>query len=255
MIQINNLNFSYGNKKVLSNINLEIANGSLNAIVGTNGVGKSTLFRCLSKQQPVKKDVIYVKNKDINNYSYQSFAHIISLVPQLVNIRGNDIRVCDYMVEGRTPHLAFFSIPQKKDYLIVEKVAQQLELCSLLNERVSELSGGQQQLVSLGRAMVQDTPVILLDEPMSALDLSNQSKLLILFRKLSHQGKTIIFSTHNPNHALSLNCNTILLKNGSVMCYDVANSCITTQNLKSIYGNNVKCIDNDGELYCKLDLS
>ena len=110
-------------------------------------------------------------------------------------------------------------------------------------------------MVSLGRAMVQDTPVILLDEPMSALDLSNQSKLLILFRKLSHQGKTIIFSTHNPNHALSLNCNTILLKNGTVMCHDAANSCITTQNLKSIYGNNVKYINNNGELYCKLDLN
>ena len=114
MIQINNLNFSYGNKKVLSNINLEIENGSLNAVVGTNGVGKSTLFRCLSKQQSVKKGAIYVKNKDINDYSYQSFARIISLVSQLANISGNDIRVCDYMVEGRTPHLAFFQFLKKK---------------------------------------------------------------------------------------------------------------------------------------------
>ena len=255
MILIRDLCFSYGKKQVLQNINIRIASGSLNAIVGTNGVGKSTLFRCLSKQESVKNKMIFVDDKDVNEYTYQSYARKISLVSQLTKISGADLRVRDYMVEGRTPHMSLFSIPKQNDYLTVESVAKQLGIIELLGERVSDLSGGQQQLVALGRAMVQDTPVILLDEPMSALDLTNQLKLLKLFNQLIQQGKTVVFSTHNPNHALSLNCNTILLKNGTVMCDGKASKCLTNDNLHTIFSKQVGRIDYDGKYFCVLQLS
>ena len=255
MILINNLCFSYGEKQILHNINIKITLGSLNAIVGSNGVGKSTLFKCLSKQQSVKNNMIFIDNKDINNYSYQSYAKKISLVSQLSKINGNDVRVRDYMVEGRTPYMSLFAIPNQKDYLIVENVAKQLEIVNLLGEYVSKLSGGQQQLVALGRAMVQNTPVILLDEPMSALDLTNQIKLLKIFKSLTEQGKTLIFSTHNPNHALSLNCNTILLKNGTIMCDGKASDCLTNHNLHEIYNQQIERIDYNDNIFCVLRLS
>ena len=103
--------------------------------------------------------------------------------------------------------------------------------------------------------MVQNTPVILLDEPMSALDLTNQTKLLKLFKKLtSEDSKTIVFSTHDPNHALFLNCNTILLKNGTVMNIGNADECLTNQNLQTIYGNQIQRINYYGKGLCIINI-
>lgn len=158
-----------------------------------------------------------VSGKSINSYSFKEYAKLVSVVPQLSSIKQVDYKVRDFMVEGRTPYLSAFTVPGIKEYEFSEKIAKKMGVEKYLDKEFTELSGGQQQLVLLARALVQDTPIILLDEPMSALDLRNQSFLLKIIRQLSVEEKTVLFSTHNPNHALLLGCDVVMLKGGTVI--------------------------------------
>jgi iron complex transport system ATP-binding protein len=109
----------------------------------------------------------------------------------------------------------------------------------LLSKNIQHLSGGELQLVLITRALVQETPIILMDEPMSALDLGNQVKILKLIKELQRQKKTILFSSHNPNHALVLDANVCMIKDGQAIASGIASSCITQENLRTLYGDNV----------------
>lgn len=245
MIDINQVTFNYGKNTVLNDVNLTIKPQSLTAFIGLNGAGKSTLFNCLSKQNQISNGHIIVSDRNINSYSFKEYSKIVSVVPQLSSIKQVDYKVRDFMVEGRTPYLSAFAVPGIKEYLFSEKIAIKMGVEKYLDKDFTKLSGGQQQLVLLARALVQDTPIILLDEPMSALDLRNQSFLLKIIKQLSAEGKTVLFSTHNPNHALLLGCDVVMLKNGAVICHDTAERCLTKENLYDIFGDSVKLVECD----------
>lgn len=240
MIEINHLTFSYGKRVVLNDISLNLRPQSLTAFIGLNGAGKSTLFGCLSKQNKVELGQIIVDEKNINHYSFKEYSKVVSVVPQLSSVRKVDYKVRDYLVEGRTPYLPAFSIPGLGEYQFSENIAGKMGITQYLDTNFSELSGGQQQLVLLTRALVQDTPIIILDEPMSALDLRNQAFLLRIIQQLSHEGKTVLFSTHNPNHALLLRCDVVLIKNGMVMNHANAEQCLTQESLSQVFRNSVR---------------
>lgn len=245
MIKIHHITFGYGPKTVLDDVSLTIKPNSLTALVGLNGAGKSTLFRCLTKQNQVCSGYITVNGKNIDNYSVHAYAKLVSVVPQLSSIKQIDCRVRDFLVEGRTPYLSTFAVPGKAEYQFSEMVAKKMEIDHFLDKDFSKLSGGEQQLVLLTRALVQDTPIILLDEPMSALDMSNQAFLLKVIKQLSSEGKTVIFSTHNPNHALLLGCDVVMLRNGTVLSHDAAERCFTQENLCQLFGKNVRLVNTE----------
>ena len=242
MIQIQNYSFQYGQKQVLKGIDAAIPTGGLTAVIGLNGAGKSTLLRCLSKQMTSHNGSILIDGKDIRPYSFREYARLVSLVPQLSSIGKVDCTVRDFLVEGRTPYLPPFQVPSRADYQIAEEKAEKLGVTQYLGSDFSSLSGGQQQLVLLTRALVQDTPIVLLDEPMSALDLANQARFLRMIRDLSGSGKTVLFSTHDPNHALHLGCDVLLLKDGRILSQGNAVSCITDDNMHEIYGDSVELV-------------
>lgn len=252
MIQITDFSFGYGKNDVLRNLNMAVKARSLNALIGLNGAGKSTLFACLSKQYQFSRGSILVKGKDACAYTYREYAQTVSFVPQVSAMSRTDSTVRDFLVEGRTPYLPLFSVPGKSEYEFMGEVAERVGVAHLLDKNVSELSGGQQQLISLTRALVQDTPIILLDEPLSALDLRNQVFMLNLIEELSDKGKTILFSTHDPNHALVLNCNVMLLKNGAVVCEGTADSCLSNERVQEIYGDKVEILNYEKRRVCAL---
>lgn len=245
MIDISHVIFSYGKNTVLNDVNLTIKPQSLTAFIGLNGAGKSTLFSCLSKPNGIRNGHVMVSGKNISSYSFKEYSKIVSVVPQLSSIKQVDYKVRDFMVEGRTPYLAAFAVPGINEYRFSEQIAIKMGVDKYLDMEFTKLSGGQQQLVLLARALVQDTPIILLDEPMSALDLRNQSFLLKVIKQLSAEGKTVLFSTHNPNHALLLGCDVVMLKNGTVICHDTAERCLTKENLYYIFGNSVRLAECD----------
>lgn len=240
MIDISHVTFSYGKNTVLNDVNLTIKPQSLTAFIGLNGAGKSTLFSCLSKQNGISNGHIMVSGKNISSYSFKEYSKIVSVVPQLSSIKQVDYKVRDFMVEGRTPYLSALAVPGIKEYRFSEKLAIKMGVEKYLDMDFTKLSGGQQQLVLLARALVQDTPIVLLDEPMSALDLRNQSFLLKIIKKLSVEGKTVLFSTHNPNHALLLGCDVVMLIDGTVICHDTAERCLTKENLYHVFGDSVQ---------------
>lgn len=240
MIEISHITSRYGSKIVLEDVNLAIKPQSLTAFIGLNGAGKSTLFSCLSKLKEISSGHIIVNGRNISSYSIEEYAKIVSVVPQLSSIQRIDYKVRDFMAEGRTPYLSAFVVPGIKEYRFSEQVAIKMGVDKYLDMEFSKLSGGQQQLVLLARALVKDTPIILLDEPMSALDLRNQSFLLKIIKQLSAEGKTVLFSTHNPNHALLLGCDVVMLKNGTVICHDTAERCLTKANLYDVFGESVQ---------------
>lgn len=252
MIDINHVSLGYGKKEILTDINLRVKANSLTALIGINGAGKSSLFNCLAKQKNVNNGDIKVCGKDINNYSYNEYAKIVSLVPQFSSVAQIDYKVRDFLVEGRTPYLPVFSVPGMKEYEYSEKIAKKMEIEKYLDIEFNKLSGGEQQLILLARALVQDTPIILLDEPMSALDLKNQAFFLKIIKQLSKEGKTIIFSTHNPNHALVLDCDVCIIHNRKVLCNGKASEILSKDVITDIYGTETCIYENAGRKYCEI---
>lgn len=252
MIDIRHITFRYGKNTVLNDINLTIEQNSLTALIGLNGAGKSTLFGCLSKQNEINNGEITVYGKNIKKYSFNEYAKIVSVVPQLSSIKQVDYKVRDFLVEGRTPYLPTFAVPGMNEYRFSEKIAVEMEIDKYLDIEFDKLSGGEQQLVLIARALVQDTPIIVLDEPMSALDLRNQSFLLRIIKQLSTEGKTVLFSTHNPNHALALACDVCIIHNNQVFCHGRASEVLSADVIREIYGTDICLYENAGRQYCEI---
>lgn len=244
-IQIDNLSFSYGNKKVLNNFFLNIYQGTIVSILGANGAGKTTLFNCLTKNLKVPNGKILYEGVDINKLSFKDLSKTVSFVSQLNSFNESDCSVRDYLVEGRAPYIKAFSTPTMVDYLLVEKHASRMGIENILNSNLMHLSGGQLQIVAITRALIQETPIIIMDEPMSALDLGNQVIILRLIKELSTQGKTIIFTTHNPNHAIALNCEACVIDGGMLVGCGEAKKTLTLDVIRKIYGDSFGISNNE----------
>lgn len=255
IIDIKNLHFSYGDIAVLNDCNLSIFEGTITVLLGANGAGKTTLFGCIMKQLKTESQMIKVQSTPLTSISIKELSHIISYVPQISNINELDCIVRDFLVEGRTPYLGPFAIPGKKEYLIAEEYAKMVGIDNLLGKNMQCLSGGQLQLILITRALVQETPVILMDEPMSALDLGNQMKILKLIKELQNHNKTIIFSSHNPNHAFVLEGSVCMLNDGKIIASGNAHDCITQENLNILYGDSVVLNEIGDHKVCTLALT
>lgn len=238
ILKLENISFSYGNQIILDKCSSEIKSQNTTAILGGNGQGKTTLMRCIVKHNICSSGRIFLQGKEVFEYSTKEYARIVSYVPQLNSV-VNDCLVRDYIVEGRTPYLQGFSVPKKQDYLKGEFYAQKLGIQCFLGKYVSQLSGGELQMVMITRALVQETPIILMDEPLSALDMKNQYEVLKIIKDLEQEGKTILFTTHNPNHAIALNCMVWVLNKKTISKSGRANDIITEKLLQEVYSTNV----------------
>lgn len=205
MMSVRNLSFSYSKKTeaVFQGINIDICDGDLLVILGPNGVGKSTFLSCLCRLLKYNGE-IKLNGKDIRHYREKEFAQNIAYVPQIIN-SSHRFSVLDFVVMGRNPYLKSLELPKKADYDIAEKYLEQLDIWSMKDKLLCNLSGGERQKVYIARALAQESKILVFDEPTSALDFNNQYKFLALIKNLSRQGYTVIMSTHNPNHPFALN--------------------------------------------------
>ncbi|MBC8526753.1 MAG: ABC transporter ATP-binding protein, partial [Candidatus Cloacimonetes bacterium] len=169
MIKIKNLSFKYNKNLVLKDISLEIDKHDFIGIIGPNAAGKSTLLKCISGFLKSKDGKILIANKLIDDYDKIELAKIISVVVQQPYFEF-DFRVKDIVLMGRYPYLKFWQNFSKNDENATDRILGKLELSHLSNRRLSELSGGEFQLVMLARALNQNTEILLLDEPAAHLD-------------------------------------------------------------------------------------
>lgn len=246
-IKTSNLSFKYDKKAekyVLNSINLDIKEGTINVLLGLNGCGKTTLIKLLAGLEKPLEGTIKYDDEDLQKMKIKDRAKKFCYVPQHANVT-NDVPVRQYLSYGTTNTLAFYEHPGKEEMELVEKTAEKLNISHLLDKNLGEISGGELQIVLIVCSLIQRTPIMLLDEPTSALDIKNQNLVLSLLKEISEkENKTIILSSHNPNHALFLDANVILINNGTICAEGLAKNLIKVEKLSSIYGEHV-CISKD----------
>ena len=231
-----NINFTYPNttKQVLNDFSFEVEKGDVVAILGPNGSGKTTMLNlALGLYQPSSGE-IKLNQKTLSLLHRKNVGEEIALVPQTENVNF-EYTVREYLLIGRTPYLNFLDAPKKEDYDCVEKAIKKIGIQYLADKFVTNLSGGEFQLVLVARAITQQPSIMLLDEPTSHLDLANKAQLVRIVRSLQKEGITALLTTHDPQMAYRLATKVILMKNGQVYKIGAPKDVLTTQDLSETY--------------------
>ena len=184
-------------------------------------------------------------NKSIRQYSRRSLSQWIGLVPQSENIHF-EFTVLEYLLLGRAPYLGPLDQPGKADIEIAYQALSRVGIESLVNRTVVALSGGEQQLVTLARALTQQPRILLLDEPTSHLDLSNRNTTLRILDQLRSSQTTIIFTTHDPEAAALIADHLVLMRTGQVLDAGIMENTFTSEKLSLTYGMPVEVLKMDG---------
>lgn len=217
IIEIENLSFSFGEKNVLKNICFSVERGDIFGILGPNGAGKSTLFKILSKILKYKEGSVKLFDCEILNFNGYEYAKIAAFMPQTIqNIFPFTSK--DFVMMGRFPYMNFLGIPSLEDIKFCEESMLLTDTFHLKDRFINEISGGELRRVLLARVLCQNTPVILLDEPTSNLDIHYQIMILQKIKKICNEKKiTALLVLHDLNLASQF-CNKILLmKNGEII--------------------------------------
>lgn len=231
ILSIENLHFSYPKKDILNNINFSLEEGDFLAVLGTNGIGKSTLLKCLNKILEPQSGQIYLNDKDISELNGSYIAQNIAYVPQSHSYSRKT--VFDSVLLGRKPYIKWDI--EKKDIEIVENVLKLLELEEYSLSYTSELSGGELQKVVIARALAQEPKVLLMDEPTSNLDLKNQIEVLEIVQEIIKTQKiSAIITMHDLNLALRFANKFLLLKDGEIFDFG-DDTIVNPQSIKEVY--------------------
>ncbi|MDL2248329.1 ABC transporter ATP-binding protein [Tyzzerella sp. OttesenSCG-928-J15] len=207
-----NLRVELSKKVILENVSLEAKQGNIYMLLGSNGAGKTTLLRTLSGLIKQAEGVVSINGKDTRSFSRKEFARNICYLPQN-HTAVFEYQVIDFVMLGRTAHGNIFYQPNTKDKERAYEMLAEMGIEDLANRSYTHLSSGECQLVMLARALVQDTPFLLLDEPTSNLDFNNQRKVMERITKLAHKNnKAVIISIHDPNAAIEY-CDYIIAMN------------------------------------------
>ena len=247
VIKLEDVSFTYraDNNRVLRTISFEIAENSITGILGPNGVGKTTLLHLLLGWNKPDSGKILLGGRNIGDYSRNEMGRLIGLVPQYEHI-SFEYSILEYVLLGRTPHLNPLQSPGEEDYRIAEEALDTVGIKDLAGKSVARISGGEKQLVLVARSIAQEPRILLMDEPMSNLDLSNKVRLLDVMRALNSKGITILFTTHEPDVAASIADSFILMGEENLICTGNTEEIINSGSLSRIYGIPVNVEDYRG---------
>lgn len=225
-------------KYILNNISGRFKEGGFYGILGPNGSGKTSLVRHILRFIDVKHGLICLDNKDIKDYSRKELACSISFVPQNVNIDVS-FTVYDIVAMGRNPYMKRFQDLSQKDRDLINHAMEVTNCAYLKDKAFSYLSGGEAQRVLVARAIAQDTKYLILDEPISHLDIRYQVELMETLKKLNEEeNKTIIAILHDLNLSSAYCKEIFLMKDGKVYVEGSVKDVLTGENLKAVYGIN-----------------
>lgn len=238
-IRINDLKCSFGEKNILKNINLNIEEGKIYSIIGPNGSGKTTLLKHISKSVELQDKTIYIEDNDINKIKTKEFGKMAAVVPQNTNVEF-EFSVFDIVLMGRTPYIKRFSEETEEDYRIAENAMKMTNTWHLRDRMINSLSGGERQRVIIARAIAQDTKIIMLDEPISHLDIQHQIEVLDMMKRLNKKkGITVIAVLHDINFAVQYSDKVILLYEGMVFNKGIPEEIITRESIRKVYNIDV----------------
>lgn len=237
ILSIKDLSFSYGNRLILSDISFDVKKGDLISVIGPNGAGKTTLFKCILGHLKPQNGEILIDKKPLASLNQKEIAGYISYIPQ---IHANEFAytVLDTVLMGTIHGLSVFSLPHKKQYEQAHKALEAVGIEKLCNRNFSELSGGEKQLVLIARALAQESQIMIMDEPASALDYGNQIRIHEKICELSDEGYTILISTHNPRFARKYTKNVIAINEGKIIAHGESKEIINEELINELYKLN-----------------
>lgn len=235
MLDIRSISVNYGATEILKDLSLQVQGGEVVSLIGPNGAGKTTLIRAISGVLPLQSGSVAINNEDLDTISITDRARLLAVVPQARRLPP-EYSVHQAVLMGRTPYLGWLGNLSKYDYDKASWALDRTQMSGFADRRVDELSGGEQQLVLVARALAQDSPVVLLDEPTAHLDLRHQATILDLVHDLARErGLAVLMSLHDLNLVSLFSDNIALLGEGRILAHGTPNEVLRREYLSDIY--------------------
>ena len=244
-LSVRDLTFAYKKTPVLSGVSFDAEPGELLAVLGPNGVGKTTLFRCILGEQKRYSGVIAIDGANLLTLSARETAHRVAYIPQ-THAMTFRFSVRDVVLMGTSHTLSPLASPGKAQERIAEEAMEKLGIGALSDRSFDTLSGGEQQLTYVARALAQQAKILLMDEPTSSLDYGNQLRVLDVVKELAGDGYTVLLSTHNPQHALWYADRVLALHDGSVAALGPVETTLTPALFETLYGTRAELYETPG---------
>lgn len=243
-VELHDLSLGYGERALFENANIGFGWGEFTALIGRNGTGKSTLLRTIAALSKPQSGHVTVNGTPLDQMPRREIAAQISFV-STDEVRITNLKVTDVVALGRAPYTNWIGSLTVDDKAIVKESLRLVGMSDFALKGMDTLSDGERQRVMIARALAQDTPIILLDEPTAFLDIPNKYEICLLLRELAHQqGKCIIFSTHDLNIALEL-CDTIAMIEGGRFYYGTTDMLVTEGDLQRLFDGTPLLFDPD----------
>jgi len=248
MIKLNNISHHIGKQQILHDITLSLPTAQVIALIGPNGAGKSTLFSVMARLQPLQSGTVSFavnnEERDIVSCQARTLAKTVAMLGQDNHVQGR-LRVHELLMFGRYPYHQ--GQPTVDDQQKVQEILERFELEPLAERFLSTLSGGQRQRVLIAMIVCQDTPYLLLDEPLNNLDMYHAGRLMRELRQLSHnQQKTVVIVLHDINQAAQFADTVVTMKAGQVTAVGRPADVITKETMKDLYNVDVTVLSHQG---------
>ncbi|MDR1301146.1 MAG: ABC transporter ATP-binding protein [Treponema sp.] len=249
-LEVRNLSFAYGNQAVLRDVGFTLQPGELLGMLGPNGAGKSTLFRCILGLEKNHTGQVLLDGTGIETRSPTVLAKQIAYVPQ-THYPSFNYAALDMVLMGTAAQGREWALPRTAQRQAAEEALEQVGISHLRQRSFRQLSGGEQQLVLIARALAQKATLLIMDEPTANLDYGNQIRVLFQVKTLSRNGYGIILSTHNPDHAFLFTDRVVALHNTRIAAAGPPAEVLTPELIALLYGVQVLIRqDEQGVLSC-----
>ena len=234
-VRTEDVTIGYDRRIISRHLDVEIPDRSFTAIIGHNGCGKSTLLRALARVLTPVEGRVLLDGKAIGAYRSKEVARRLGLLPQ-TSLAPDGIRVADLVSRGRAPHQSLIQQWRESDETAVASALEATRLTELSGRLVDELSGGQRQRVWVAMLLAQQTPIMLLDEPTTFLDIAHQYELMELLRTLHEEGKTVVTVLHDLNQAARYADELIVMRDGEVVATGAPVEVVTAEMIQEVFG-------------------
>ena len=238
MLEISGLSFAYDKKIILKEIDLKANKGEFITLLGANGSGKTTFLKCIQGLLKPLAGKIAADGENIKQLGKKETAQKIAVVPQEYQ-NVFDHQVIEMVVMGINPWLSFGQQPSDAEYTRALNILKELNIAELYNKNFNKISGGERQLVLIGRALMQQSDIMLLDEPNSHLDFKNMHLIMEMMSSLKDKDKIVISAMHNPNLAYKYSDKIMIINQGKVTAFGSTEEVMTAENIAAAYDMDI----------------